>query len=43
MGAAEKILAKMRRTKAGWDPADFEKVYKGFGFDAIRVAVGDQR
>ena len=33
MASADKILAKMRRTSAGWGQADFEKLYEGFGFN----------
>lgn len=30
--AAEKILERMRRSKSGWSPRDFETLYLGYGF-----------
>jgi hypothetical protein len=30
-----KILDRMRRTKSGWKPRDFEGLYTGFGFEAV--------
>jgi len=30
--AAEKILARMRESKAGWGPRDLRTLYNGFGF-----------
>jgi hypothetical protein len=33
VSAAEKILQRMRQTKAGWKPGDFAKLYSGFGFN----------
>lgn len=33
MTAASKLLERMRRTKDGYGQADFERLYKGFGFD----------
>ncbi len=32
MRDAERILARMKRTKHGWGPVDFETLYLGFGF-----------
>ena len=32
MSPAEKMLEKMRRTKAGWSQDDFSTLYEGFGF-----------
>ena len=32
MSPAEKMLEKMRRTKAGWSQDDFATLYEGFGF-----------
>lgn len=29
----EDLLARMVRTKAGWGPADLERLYTSFGFD----------
>jgi hypothetical protein len=39
MSAASKLLERMRRTKSGYGQADFEKLYKGFGFE--KKAGGD--
>lgn len=36
MNVAEKILDRMRRTKEGWKPQDFETLYTGFGFTATQ-------
>lgn len=30
--AADKLLARMRRTKHGWGPDDLHSLYAGFGF-----------
>ena len=35
MGRHHKILERMRRTKAGWRPRDFETLYTGFGFESF--------
>lgn len=32
MENAEKLLEEMRRTKDGWKPKDFERLFVGFGF-----------
>lgn len=32
MRRCEKVFEKMRRTKDGWKPQDFEVLYIGFGF-----------
>jgi hypothetical protein len=29
----EKLLKRMRRSAAGWKPADLAKLYEGFGFE----------
>lgn len=34
--AARKILAKMRRTVAGWKASDFRALYTGFGFREVQ-------
>jgi hypothetical protein len=34
MIAAEKILRRMRRSLAGWNPEDFATLYNGYGFEA---------
>jgi predicted RNA binding protein YcfA (HicA-like mRNA interferase family) len=33
MRNAEKLLERMRRTKDGWRPQDFRRLYTGFGFE----------
>lgn len=33
MSAASKLLEKMRRSKDGYGQSDFERLYKGFGFE----------
>jgi hypothetical protein len=33
MSAAEKLLARMRRSPAGWGQDDLDRLYKGFGFE----------
>jgi hypothetical protein len=33
MSAAERILERMRRSKSGWRPVDFETLYTGFDFE----------
>ena len=32
MTAAEKLRARMWRTKGGWRPEDLDRLYRGFGF-----------
>ncbi len=32
MTAADKLRARMSRTKEGWSPADVDRLYRGFGF-----------
>lgn len=34
--AAEKLLERMRQSKAGWRRADLDKLYSGFGFEILR-------
>ena len=34
MSSAEKLLARMKRTKAGWTHKDLDTLYRGFGFEA---------
>ena len=33
MSRGEKILQRMRATKSGWRPRDFDAVYSAYGFD----------
>ncbi len=33
--SAKKLLERMRRTKSGWKPKDFDTLYSGFGFVKI--------
>ena len=33
MAKAAKLLVRMRRTKDGWSPGDFEALYIGYGFE----------
>lgn len=33
MSSAEKLLARMKRTKAGWTHKDLDTLYRGFGFE----------
>lgn len=33
MSPAEKLLERMRQTKAGWGYADLDSLYRGFGFE----------
>ncbi len=32
MDECEKILSRMKQTRFGWHPEDFEHLYTGFGF-----------
>ncbi len=32
--AAEKLLERMRATKFGWQPKDFETLFSGHGYDS---------
>ena len=34
MASVERLLERMRRSKAGWRLADLEKLYVGLGFEA---------
>ena len=34
MGVAQKLFERMQRTKLGWGEADFDSLYRGFGFEA---------
>lgn len=34
MSPAEKLLARMRQSKAGWGFHDLDALYRGFGFEA---------
>ena len=38
MAKHHKLLERMRRTKSGWKPRDFEALYTGFGFESIDAA-----
>ena len=33
MSKAEKLLARMRKSKSGWGAKDLDSLYSGFGFD----------
>ncbi|OGX32975.1 MAG: hypothetical protein A3F87_01285 [Omnitrophica WOR_2 bacterium RIFCSPLOWO2_12_FULL_51_24] len=33
MDKADKLLERMRASKAGWRPNDLDDLYKGFGFE----------
>ena len=32
MAAADRLLARMKRTAGGWSPDDLNRLYTGFGF-----------
>lgn len=38
MSAAEKLLLRMQRTRVGWGQNDFDRLYRGFGFEVVEGA-----
>jgi hypothetical protein len=38
MSSVEKLLERMRRSKRGWRFRDLDRLYRGFGFEAVQGA-----